>query len=183
MNDELKARLEALLDKQAILECVHRYCRGVDRMDRALTLSAYHPGAIDDHGAFVGNREEFVDWAFKYHGEHQLSHHHMVFNHSVDLQGDVAHAETYWLFFGENRVKPDTLAVGRYIDRFEKRDGVWAIAARVCISEAVNELTPAQLPAAWREILMSNGTTSRDRNDVSYERPLTTREPSEVAGA
>ncbi|MEM5451050.1 nuclear transport factor 2 family protein [Paraburkholderia guartelaensis] len=180
MNEVLSARVEALLDKQAILECVHRYCRGVDRMDRELTLSAYHPDGIDDHGAFVGNAKEFVDWAFAYHAEHQLSHHHMVFNHSVELQGDEAHGETYWLFFGENRVKPDTLAVGRYIDRFEKRNGVWAIAARVCISEAINELTPAVVPAAWREILMSNGVSSRNREDVSYERPLTTRQPSEI---
>ncbi|MGF6918006.1 nuclear transport factor 2 family protein [Paraburkholderia sp. 40] len=180
MNEELSARVEALLDKQDILECVHRYCRGVDRMDRKLTLSAYHPDAIDDHGAFVGDAEEFVDWAFAYHTEHQLSHHHMVFNHSVELQGDEAHGETYWLFFGENRVKPDTLAVGRYIDRFEKRDGVWAIAARVCISEAINELTPAQVPTAWREILMGNGVSARNREDVSYERPLKTRQPSEV---
>jgi len=104
----------------------------------------------------------------------------MVFNHSVDLQGDVAHGETYWFFFGENRVKPDTLAVGRYIDRFERRGGVWAIAARVCISESVNELNPAEMPAAWREILMSNGVSARNREDVSYERPLTTRQPSEV---
>ncbi|MEX3958904.1 nuclear transport factor 2 family protein [Trinickia sp. EG282A] len=182
MSEALNPRIQALLDKQAILECVHRYCRGIDRMDRELTLSAYHPDAIDDHGAFVGNAEEFVDWAFAYHAEHQLSHHHMVFNHSVELQGDTAHAETYWLFFGDNRVKPNTLAVGRYIDRFEKREGVWAIAARVCISEAINDLTPSDVPAAWREVLMSNGVSARNCEDVSYERPLTTRERSQVSG-
>ncbi|RKT14141.1 SnoaL-like protein [Paraburkholderia sp. RAU2J] len=180
MRPELEKRLEELLDRQAILDCIHRYCRGVDRMDRELTLSAYHPDAIDDHGAFVGNPEEFVSWAFDYHGEHQLSHHHMVFNHSVDLQGDVAHTETYWLFFGENRVKPDTLAFGRYIDRFEKRDGKWAIAARVCISEAVNESTPANLPDAWREVLMGNGNRTRDRSDISFDRPLKARDPDRL---
>ncbi|WP_243856728.1 nuclear transport factor 2 family protein [Paraburkholderia sp. BL6665CI2N2] len=105
MRPELEQRLEELLDRQAILDCIHRYCRGVDRMDRELTLSAYHPDAIDDHGTFVGNPEEFVSWAFDYHSEHQLSHHHMVFNHSVDLQGDVAHTETYWLFFRRESVQ------------------------------------------------------------------------------
>lgn len=43
MTPELERRLENLLDRQAILDCIHRYCRGVDRMDRQLTLSVYHP--------------------------------------------------------------------------------------------------------------------------------------------
>ena len=64
----------------------------------------------------------------------------MIFNTSVELRGDVAHTETYWQFFGENRVKPNILAIGRYVDRFERRDGRWAIAARVCISECVNRI-------------------------------------------
>lgn len=177
MTPEIERRLENLLDRQAILDGIHRYCRGVDRMDRQLTLSAYHPDAIDDHGALVWNPEEFIDWAFGYHQEHLLSHHHMVFNHSVDLQGDVAHTETYWLFFGENRSKPDTLAAGRYIDRFERRDGIWAIASRVCICEAINELTPANVPAAWRTLLMGNGKSTRDSSDISFDRPLNAREP------
>jgi len=36
--------LDLLAAKQAITEAIHRYCRGVDRMDRALTLSVGHRG-------------------------------------------------------------------------------------------------------------------------------------------
>lgn len=176
MNSEQQLILTELADRQQILDCIHRYCRGVDRLDRELVLSVYHPDAIDDHGVFVGPRDAFVDWAFAYHREHQISHHHMVFNHSAELDGDTAHSETYWLFFGENRSKPNTLAVGRYLDRFEKRHGRWAIAARVCISECVNELTESVLPEAYRRLLMSNGESSRARIDRSYERPLQPRE-------
>lgn len=170
MNIETKVR--ELSDRQDILDCLHRYCRGVDRFDRELLLSVYHPDAVDDHGVFVGNREAFVDWALAYHAEHQLSHHHMIFNPTIDLQGDVAHSEVYWLFFGENRTKPNTLAIGRYLDRFERREGHWAIAARVCISECVNDLHETELPAAYRAALMSNGPSSRDRADRSWDRPL-----------
>jgi SnoaL-like domain len=178
MDTHLETTIRELSDRQAILDCVHRYCRGVDRLDRDLVLSAYHPGAVDDHGVFVGTREAFVDWAFAYHREYQLSHHHMVFNHSVELLGDEAHAETYWLFFGENRVKPNTLAVGRYLDRFERRNGVWAIAERVCISESVCDLQQTDLPQEYLAALMSNGKSVRDRNDKSYQRPLTARQSS-----
>jgi len=122
MTPDQQKTLTELSDRQQILDCVHRYCRGVDRFDRELLLSAYHPDAVDDHGVFVGNAAAFADWAMGYHAEYQASHHHMVFNHSCELTGDTAHTETYWLFFGENRIKPNTLAVGRYLDRFEKRD-------------------------------------------------------------
>jgi hypothetical protein len=67
MAPELEKGLQELLERQAILDCIHRHCRGVDRMDRQLTLSAYHPDAIDDRGAFIGNPDEFVYWAFGYH--------------------------------------------------------------------------------------------------------------------
>jgi hypothetical protein len=171
----LEAKVRELADRQDILDCLHRYCRAVDRFDRELLLSVYHPDASDDHGAFVGGREAFADWAFNYHREHQISSHHMVFNHTLVLQGDTAHSEIYWLFFGENRVKPNTLAVGRYLDRFERRDGRWAIAARVCISEAINHLQPTEMPAKYVDMLMSNGPTARDRSDRSYDRPLVAR--------
>lgn len=172
MSPEQASQLRELVDRRQILDCIHRYCRGVDRADRELVLSAYHPDANDDHGTFVGGREAFVDWAFAYHAEHQISHHHMVFNHSCELDGDTAHTETYWLFFGENRVKPDTLSVGRYLDRFEKRNGRWAIAERVCLIESISDLTPTQLSEDFRKVMMSNGTSSRGRDDKSYERPL-----------
>jgi hypothetical protein len=161
-----------LLDRQAILDCIHRYCRGVDRFDRTMVLSVYHPDAIDHHGAFVGGPEAFVDWAFNYHAEYQESHHHMVMNHSCELDGDTAHTETYWIFSGINKQGPPSIHFGRYIDRFERRNGRWAIATRVCVSEWHAAMTELPLPAEYLALLCSGGKTARDRNDVSYERPL-----------
>jgi hypothetical protein len=175
MSPEQEKALLEMLDRQQILDAIHRYCRGIDRFDRDLLLSAYHPDGIDDHGIFVGGRESFADWAMAYHREFQISHHHMVFNHSVDLDGNVAHAETYWLFFGENRAKPNTFAIGRYLDRMEKRDGLWAIVNRVCITECVNEVSETELPEAYRSMLISNGGNLRSREDRSYDRPLIAR--------
>lgn len=172
MDKALENQLLELLDRQAILDCIHRYCRGVDRFDRELVLSAYHPDATDDHGEFVGNPEAFVDWAFTYHRDHQSSHHHMILNHSCELDGGTAHTESYWLFMAENRIKPNTFAVGRYIDRFEKRDGRWAIAARVCVTESVNDITPTTLEDEIRTQMATYGPSARDKSDVSYERPF-----------
>ena len=176
MNAELIRIVLETKDRQDILDCIHRYCRGVDRGDRAMVLSAYHPDAIDDHGAFVGIAADFADWALGYHLEHQISHHHSVTNHYCELDGETAHTETYFLYEGVNKVGPVTLSGGRYIDRFEKRDGRWAIAARVCISEWVAELGKDPVPLDFRASLV-NCTSSRDMNDISYMRPLEVTRP------
>ena len=44
-------RLQELCDGAEILDCLQRYARGIDRLDRELLRSAYHDGAIDDHVA------------------------------------------------------------------------------------------------------------------------------------
>ena len=52
------ARLETLLDRQDILDCLTRMSRATDRFDRDLFLSAFHPDATIAAGPFVGGPEE-----------------------------------------------------------------------------------------------------------------------------
>lgn len=170
-------RLRELCDRQDILDCIHRYCRAVDRFDREMLLSVYHPDAIDDHGHFVGGPEAFADWAFNYHRQYQECTHHVVTNHTCELAGDVAHTETYWLFSGRNKGASSSIHFGRYLDRFERREGRWAIAARACVIEwhaSLGDLpTPAEQLAAERAV----GAATRDHSDLSYLRPLRVRQP------
>jgi ketosteroid isomerase-like protein len=169
--------LRELHDRQEILDCIHRYCRAVDRGDRELLLSVYHPDAIDDHGVFVGNREAFADWALAYHAENQECTHHVVTNHICDLEGDTAHTETYWMFSGINKVGPSTLHFGRYIDRFERRNGRWAISARACVIEWGGTLGEKAVPPEVTAAYAGVGPATRDRSDISYRRPLVVRTP------
>jgi ketosteroid isomerase-like protein len=172
MTPELIAFVMRQKDRQEIHDCLLRYSRGVDRADKALMMSAYHPDALDEHGIAQGGPEEFCDWAIGYHGEHQIQHQHIVANHTVDLDGDVAHAETYYVLFAENRQGPPSLSFGRYVDRLEKRDGVWAIAHRVCVNEKTTALVEIEMPEPWGSMLKSAGPSRRDRDDISYDRPL-----------
>jgi ketosteroid isomerase-like protein len=183
--DQLRGAVAELQDRQAIHDCLMTYSRAVDRLDRELLLSVYHDDAIDDHGVFVGTPTEFADWVIPMHTATHLSHQHCLFNSTVDLDGDVAHTETYYMFVGMNRQgTPMAMSGGRYLDRFEKRDGRWAIAARVCVrdwaplTEIPEVLDQAamtvvkDLPEAIKELMRSGAQPSRDRNDVSYDRPL-----------
>jgi hypothetical protein len=198
-SETLDRLVEDLQDRQAIRDCLMTYCRGIDRLDRELLLSVYHPDAIDDHGVFVGSPEEFADWAIAMHKTTHLSHQHCIFNYTCDLDGDVAHTESYFMFVGLNRRgNPLAMSGGRYIDRFEKRSGRWAIAARLCVRdwaplsdtpERLDQasLTVAPLDARTRELMRSGAQSSRDRSDPSYERPLiidpSRRSPAGTRGA
>ena len=182
MSDRpLEPALQQLVDRQQIHDCILRYCSGVDRFDREMLLSVYHADAIDDHGAFVGSAAEFVDWALAYRAKCQHSHKHYVLNHRCELDGNSAHTETYWLFAASNRVGPATsLHGGRYLDRFEKRDDRWAIAARKCIIEWGGALANIAIPDDALAAYAATGVASRDTADPSYLRPLNVTRAKQV---
>lgn len=173
LTGELVAFVREQRDRADIQACLLRYTRGVDRHDRELMLSAYWPDAFDEHGVAEGTAPDFVDWAIGWHFENQTKHQHIIANSTVELDGDTAHGETYYIFWGENRAGPPTLSFGRYVDRFERRDGEWRIAHRVCVNELVGQLDAAPLPGEWANLLFKSGPSRRDKGDVSYVRPLT----------
>lgn len=172
LTPELLAFLREESDRHEIRQCLLRYTRGVDRHDKALMASAYHSDAIDEHGVARGDPVEFCDWAIGWHGEFQLQHQHIINNTTIELDGETAHVETYYTFFGDNREGPPTLAFGRYVDRFEKREGRWGIAFRICVNEYAAALNPLEVPAEHLAAMRSTGPSRRDRSDISYVRPL-----------
>src|SRR5476651_1217161 len=96
-------RLENLLDRQDILDCLTRFSRGMDRFDRELFLSAFHHDAVIAAGTFVGGPKALYDWASDMHEQGQSATHHNLLNHTCEISGDVAHTETYYLFAARNR--------------------------------------------------------------------------------
>jgi hypothetical protein len=151
MSDTLNAEaLQTLLDKEAIRESVCRYARGVDRGDWDLVRSTYHPDAIDAHGDYKGNIDGLIDWLDQRFAGVDNSM-HFLGNSLIDFSGsDLALVETY---FVSRRIRPLTEAEskklgsgdamtreawGRYVDRFERRDGEWRVAHRTVVIEALS---------------------------------------------
>lgn len=166
------ARLAYLLDRQDILDCLVRFSRGMDRFDRDIFLSAFHPDAVIAAGEFVGGPVPLYEWARKLHEQGQSSTHHNLLNHSCDIDGDVAHAETYYLFVGRNRDETNWIAGGRYIDRLERRDGSWRIALRTNAVEWSGLVPTLPIPFAEVPDIHLNGAPARSKEDPSYGRPL-----------
>lgn len=175
IDSEKLARLECLLDRQDILDCLIRFSRGIDRFDRELFLSAFHPDAVISAGEFVGGPENLYDWASSMHEQGQSATHHNLLNHTCDIDGDVAHAETYYLFVGRNRDDTNWIAGGRYIDRLERREGQWRIAFRTNAIEWSGMVPAMDIPFADVKDLHLNGLPSRSKEDPSYRRPLVNR--------
>jgi hypothetical protein len=169
MEAELLAMVREARDRQAIYDCMMRYCRGIDRFDRPLALSAYHPGALDDHGHYVGPAEGLIDSAFALHGRlHRRTQHHIT-NHYCEIEGDSAHAESYYWCRMLNRFAPFySTSTGRYLDRLEKRNGHWGIVARVCTVDILDET----LDPGGERLDGTHLVAARDRSDPSYQRPL-----------
>jgi SnoaL-like domain len=167
-----KKTLRYLADRQAILDCAVRFSRGINRRDPELLKSVFHPDAVDDHGLFVGNRDDFVSWIDTVYDRIAVTQ-HFVTNQTVDIEGDTAHAETYWLV--ANVMKGSISVVlrgGRYIDRLERRKRTWAIVERVCLIEWNCTTGELPTPPDVLAVLAQSGVSTTDRNDPSYQRPL-----------
>jgi hypothetical protein len=168
----LERKLQVLTDRQDILDCIVRTSRGNDRFDDALIAGSYHADGLHEIGRRLIPGPQYGAHANQAHeriGETCL---HNVTMHSCDIDGDVAHAESYviGLFLDKGRETARILA-GRYIDRLERRDGRWGIVVRRATVE---------IPLEGKAILPNRNTVhdsgylkgSRDSSDLSYQRPL-----------
>ena len=151
--------LTQLLAKQEIQEVVIRYARAIDRLDEALLQSVFHPGSIHNHfyegpssdperAATDEDPGDFVRFAMMVLNTYTRTHHQLG-NTLVELTGDTtALVETYFTAFHRMRAADDPLAgpdafdtemdffvAGRYLDKFELRDGHWKIIHRTGMTD------------------------------------------------
>ncbi len=165
-------RLNALLDRQDIADCLSRFSRGMDRFDRDIYMSAFHDDAVMAAGPFVGSPADCYDWAMPMHDTGQVATHHNLLNMTIEIDGDTAHSETYYLFVGRNRDDSNWMAGGRYIDRLEKRGGLWKIVMRTNAIEWSGMVPTMPLPFGDIPDIHGNGAPQRSKDDPSYARPL-----------
>jgi hypothetical protein len=152
--------------KVAIREVIDRYCRGIDRADRDLVNSCYHPDATDHHGSFSGSVAEYLDWCFGLLAKYDSTF-HFIGNCLIEVDGLTARAESYGIArHRSNRPEPLlNLTTGfRFLDRFVQRDGAWRIVERVAVTDwSQTEHVDSFWPIG--DHLLQG---SRDHSDPSY---------------
>jgi SnoaL-like domain len=157
-------QLQELLDKQAITEVIYRYARSMDRLDAELGYSVFWPEATADYHEqmYQGSGKGFVDMCMGAHPNY-LSHSHQFSNILISVDGDSATSETY----GDVTLRRaesdgrliDTRNLGRYVDRWQRRDGQWKIIDRKYVHD---------FDASYESGSDFQTTGARDRTDPSY---------------
>lgn len=160
--------LESLIAKQDITELSYLYMRGLDRWDAQLLHSVFFEDAYCEYGFINCNATDFIEFALGALQSHTANQ-HMVGNILIDVEGDEAFGEVY--FNAYHKVKTDKgfediIIAGRYLDRYEKRQGVWKMAYR---SEIVDwsHTRPSNDP--YFE-LAPDSLFGRRRDDAVYDR-------------
>ncbi len=163
MNEQ---QMQEMWNKQTISELIMTYARALDRFDEDLLRSIFHPDSQHAHG-FVGPSSDpsipskpgepgdFVAYAYEVLGTCSRTHHHLG-NIFIEVDGDDAYAETYFSAYHRLRAKSDPLSGetahdtemdwfvgGRYIDRFQRRDGIWKISHRTGLTDWMRIESPA----------------------------------------
>ncbi len=160
--------LDALLDTQAIRDVLSRYCRGLDRMDREMAESVWHDGGTADYvGIYEGTGHRFIEWVWEAHAAMER-HSHQITNVLVELGDDgvSATSEAYvtvvlWTLPDGDGTQMELVGRGRYLDKWEKREGRWAIAHRTHLLD-----TSSQFPLGRADVSESS---RRDEQDPSFE--------------
>jgi hypothetical protein len=175
--DTLEKNVRYLMDRTEILDCISRHARGCDRHDVDLISSTYYEDGVDEHGHAVNSGPDYAEWANKAHAETSLVHTHNITTHTCDIDGDTAHAESYVIvvLIGADG-KSAQFITGRYIDRLERRQGLWAIAVR---RSTVEGMFIADARVLQSGFFTEKGylVGTRDKSDLSYERPLSVNTP------
>ncbi len=119
-------------DHLAIQQVLYRYSRGIDRCDQKTLKSVWWPSARADYG---NGEVDALAWSDEVLSalSSMLRTQHMLSNILIELSGDVAAVETYCRAYHEIDSDDGPLELevgGRYLDRFERRNGEWRIAHR-----------------------------------------------------
>lgn len=157
--------LDAACSRLAILDLSNAYARGVDRGDAALLRTIFHDDAVVMCGIANGDGVSFPDAIVAHCRQHLVRCFHSMSNSWVEVHGDEAAGEHYVIALataGDN----DIFTGGRYIDRYERRDGVWKISSRSFVCDWTS-VQPATFESdGFYGPLATRG--SFDRNDPIY---------------
>ena len=131
------AQTDQLLSKQALHDLGMAYARAIDRADASLMASIFHEDATVVSGVFNGNAAEFAVKITAFVRENIDRCFHSVANEWYELHSDDAVGESY-VIANTTAGGQDTLTGGRYVDAYQRRNGVWKIKARTFVVDWTN---------------------------------------------
>jgi hypothetical protein len=164
------SKLEELIAKDEITTILNLYARGWDRLDDEALRSCFWPDSDHHHGGFKGKSHAFIDRAFPMVQKVKGTQ-HAISNIMIEIDGDRAFSECTFNAYHRRMTRDGTqeedyFSRGRYIDRLERRGGVWKIAMR----RGLNDYERVQ---AHGEVMYANappGSTGQRKPDDDFYR-------------
>lgn len=132
-----------LEDKDAIREIITVYAHAIDRRRWEMMPTLFHNDATFGFGPINGDWREFVESAKAIINACTATHHQLGQILFGSEDGNTAHVETYMTamhivpggypvtdVFPDRGEEYSATIAGRYVDRFERREGIWRISHR-----------------------------------------------------
>ena len=140
--------LQEMIDEFQLQKLVHAYCRAVDRGDFEQLRTLYHDDAVDAHGSFsAGSAGDFLEQLIAAR-PFVRSMQHNITTVNFAISGNAAEGEIYTIathtLAGRDR-DVDVVVGGRYLDKYEKRDGGWKISERTIVTDWAHVNDPSSV--------------------------------------
>ena len=163
--------MQEMVDEFALRKLVHAYCRAVDRGDFVQLQSLYHHDAVDAHGAFsAGSADDFLDHLTAAR-PYIRSMQHNITTVNFAISGHEAEGEIYTIAvhtLAGNGRDVDLAVGGRYLDKYEKRDGAWKIVARTIVTDWARVTDPSSMDMS-HPVTRDTLQGTPDENDPSSQ--------------
>ncbi|MDE2404862.1 MAG: nuclear transport factor 2 family protein [Sphingomonadales bacterium] len=129
--------------RRDITDAVHRYMRGLDRLDPVLQRSAFSDDAWIDCGLMSGDADAFVEFAQGLLATMDATQ-HLLGQVRIELHDETsASGECYFQAWHASRDEAghprDLFIAGRYVDEYACRDGAWRIRRRHLVTDWVKD--------------------------------------------
>ena len=162
--------LQDVIDRQEIYDTLMRYTHSMDRLDDDMLRSVFWPDAVVafPSDVYQGDVMGFLDNFLlrQLHVEFSRTQ-HFVGNFRCEIEGDVAYVEAYLMANHRGTAEhykwanKHVILWGRYIQRYERRDGEWKIAEHRLLIDFEKELE-----GGWHD-LPEHQMGKRDGTDPS----------------
>lgn len=189
--EQLTVQQADILARQSIEEVLARYARAIDRLDLDLLKTVFHEDGVNhEYGGGEVNLHRWSEHIIPQLKSLFVGTMHHITHKSITVSGERAASEAYFIsyhlisggrkevvrFFGEQYAQRteaclDTgheyIGGGRYLHRWERRNGLWKISERTATLEW-NHYRPAMPAEAGSMLATIVPLERRDRDDPVY---------------
>jgi len=123
----MRAEIDDLKSRDVIRQQFVRYGRGQEWLDATLLQEVFWDDAEVDFGFFEGKFKDYLPVLMEIERGPETTY-HLLSSVQIELDGDTAYAEAYGIAGGRGTDKINIFG-GRYITRFERRNGEWRMAS------------------------------------------------------